>query len=87
MRDRWLALIEGFAAGRLGPAAFHDAFFALWHEGFEAGHPVAVERLFPVVEAYEPDPALRDTAAPWAADEAELREAAGRALSALIGEA
>ena len=82
---RWHMLVRDFAARRIDEAAFHDRFFELWHASSRAhAHiPPAIETLFFVVEAYCPDPALRDPASPYEADDAELRQAAATALAAL----
>jgi hypothetical protein len=75
----WRALIEELLAGTTSPAAFHDGFFRLWRRDRDTGLPEPIERLFDVVEAFTPDPALRDASQPWEADEGELRQAAERA--------
>lgn len=81
MSDDWEELLAGFVDGRLTTEAFHDAFFALWRRQFEGDPvPAPVERLFYVVEAFTPDPALRDAGQPWEADADEVRDAALRAL-------
>lgn len=83
MTADWRALIEGLVAGTTDPAVFHDAFLALWRQERDQGLPAAIEELFYVVEAFTPDPALRDSTAPWEADEAEVLAAARTALAAL----
>lgn len=81
----WPRLLQDFLAGRISAAVFHDRFFVLWRKQFDGDTvPAAVERLFFVVEAFTPDPALRDPALPWEADEAELRAAARLALGELM---
>lgn len=83
----WRALLEGFVGGDTPAAAFHDAFFRLWREQFQGGDPPpdAIGTLFYVVEAFCPDPALRNPGDPTEADEAELHAAARVALAALAG--
>jgi hypothetical protein len=82
---RWHMLVRDFAARRIDEAAFHDRFFELWHASTRAhAHiPPAIETLFFVVEAYCPDPALRDPDSAYEADDAELRQAAEKALAEL----
>ena len=80
MSDDWRRLIGDFLAGSLDAAGFHDGFLALWRRDRDAGLPEAVDRLFYVVEAFTPDPALRQPDQPWEAGEAELRQAARQAL-------
>jgi hypothetical protein len=55
-------LVRDFVGGRMDAAAFHDRFFELWHttDREHVPAPPAIETLFFVVEAYCPDPALRD---------------------------
>lgn len=85
MTAAWHRLIEGFVAGAIDPGGFHDAFLTLWRQGRDQGLPAAIEDLFYVVEAFTPDPDLRDASALWEADEAELLAAARKALAALQG--
>jgi hypothetical protein len=82
---RWHILISDFVECRIDERAFHDRFFDFWNAISKArgNVPPAIETLFYVVEAYCPDPALRDPASPYEADDAELRQAAGTALAAL----
>ncbi|MGL4396250.1 MAG: colicin immunity domain-containing protein [Hyphomicrobium sp.] len=83
--DAWLELIEAFVARRIDVDAFHDRFFDLWHAGQRLHHdiPPTVEKLFYTVEAYCPDPQLRDPDSPYEADEAEVRKDAHIALGLL----
>jgi len=86
MTAEWEALLERFLAGDMATEAFHDRFFALWHERFDSEPaPAPIERLFYVVEAYSPDPTLRDDRRPWDAGPEEVLQAAQRALSELKG--
>lgn len=86
MTAEWEALLERFLAGDMATEAFHDRFFALWHERFDSDPaPAPVERLFYVVEAFTPDPALRDARHPWDAEADEVLQAARRALAELRG--
>jgi len=82
---RWHILVRDFVARRMDAAAFHDRFFELWHASTRthAHVPPAIETLFFVVEAYCPDPALRDPDSAYEADEAELEAAAEKALAGL----
>jgi len=82
---RWHILVRDFVAGRMDAAAFHDRFFDLWHASNRAhAHiPPAIDTLFFVVEAYCPDPALRDPKSAYEADDVELRQAAEKALAGL----
>jgi hypothetical protein len=82
---RWHILIRDFVANRIDAAAFHDRFFAIWQASTRAhAHiPPAIDTLFFVVEAYCPDPALRDPASAYEADDVELRQAAEKALAVL----
>jgi len=82
---RWHILVRDFVARRMDAAAFHDRFFELWHASQRVDSPVprAIETLFFVVEAYCPDPALRDPDSAYEADEAELEAAAEKALAEL----
>lgn len=83
----WRRLVAALVEHRIDEAAFHDRFFEMWNavsaSGFAVEVPKAIETLFFVVEAYCPDPALRDPDSPYEADDAELREAAETALAAL----
>jgi hypothetical protein len=81
----WHNLISDFVERRIDERTFHDRFFDRWHasDKTRADLPSAIDTLFFVVEAYCPDPALRDPASPYEADDAELRQAAGTALAAL----
>ena len=81
----WHILVSDFVDRRIDERTFHDRFFDRWHasDTSRADIPPAIETLFYVVEAYCPDPALRDPASPYEADDAELRQAAGTALAAL----
>jgi len=83
--DGWHRLISEFVARRIDERAFHDGFFELWHtaQRTRAAIPPPVETLFYVVEAYCPDPTLRDPASLYEADEGELRDAAEKALPQL----
>jgi hypothetical protein len=77
----WERLLAGLVDGRLTTEAFHDDFFVLWRRQFEGGPvPAPVERLFYVVEAFTPDPALREAGQPWEADADEVLQAARHAL-------
>ena len=82
---RWHILISDFLERRIDERTFHDRFFERWHasDKSRADIPPAIETLFFVVEAYCPDPVLRDPASPYEADGAELRQAAGTALAEL----
>ena len=82
----WHRLISDFVERRIDERAFHDGFFELWHAAQKANQhvPSPVETLFYVVEAYCPDPALRDSDSLYEADDAELRDAAGNALPQLV---
>jgi hypothetical protein len=81
----WHGLIRDFVERRIDERAFHDRFFELWHANPKTRDaiPPAVETLFYVVEAYCPDPALRDPSSSYEADDAKLRQAAGKALAEL----
>ena len=82
---RWHMLVRDFVARRMDERTFHDRFFELWH-ATDRDHvpaPRAIETLFFVVEAYCPDPALRDPDSAYEADDAELRQAAEKALAEL----
>ncbi len=81
----WRALILDFVSGRSSEAAFHDRFLAAWRATRDAGEPLPppVGDLFYVVEAYCPDPALRNPASPCEADDAELRLSAEQAFRRL----
>lgn len=81
----WHHIICDFVERRIDERTFHDRFFYRWHASDKSrcDIPPAIERLFFVVEAYCPDPALRDPASPYEADDAELRQAAGAALAEL----
>lgn len=82
---RWHMLVRDFVACRMDEAAFHDRFFDLWHatDREHVPAPPAIETLFFVVEAYCPDPALRDPDSAYEADDVELRQAAEKALAEL----
>lgn len=86
----WQRLVAAFVEGQIDERAFHDRFFELWNavsaSGFAVDVPKAVETLFFVVEAYCPDPELRNPDSPCEADDAELRQAATAALAALRAE-
>ena len=79
----WRELLQAFVDRRIAEAVFHDRFFERWHvlsaAHFATSPPPAIEELFYVVEAYCPDPALRDPSSPYEADDAE------RALARLSG--
>lgn len=83
----WAVLVREFVDRRIDERAFHDRFFAAWHrlsaDGWPLPRPPAIETLFYVVEAFCPDPELRDPRSPYEADDAELRQAAETALRAL----
>lgn len=81
----WLQLVQSFVDRRIDVDAFHDRFFDLWHAQSRLGsiYPSAIEQLFFTVEAYCPDPALRDPGSPYEADEAEVRKDAEIALARL----
>jgi hypothetical protein len=81
----WLHLVEDFVERRIDTATFHDRFFDLWRAAAPGTpeHPEAVETLFLTVEAYCPDPNLRDPGSPFEADESELRRHAEIALARL----
>jgi hypothetical protein len=82
--DAWASLVEDFVERRIGVNAFHDRFFDLWHARFDQGSfPEPIERLFFTVEAYTPDPALRNPGSPFEASEAEVRKDAEIALARL----
>lgn len=85
----WRELLAAFVDRRINEAIFHDRFFDAWNRlsaaHFAIAPPPAIEELFYVVEAYCPDPALRDPESPYEADDAELRAAAERALARLSG--
>ena len=82
--DAWFALVEEFAGRRIGVNEFHDRFFDLWHSAFADGNfPKPIEQLFFTVEAYCPDPALRDASSPYEASEAEVYKDAEIALAKL----
>jgi hypothetical protein len=83
--DAWLHLVEQIVERRIDVDTFHDRFFALWHAQprFGPSCPKAIEQLFYTVEAYCPDPALRDPGSPFEADEAEVRKDAEIALARL----
>jgi hypothetical protein len=85
----WIALLAAHAEGGLPARAFHDRFLAAWREARDTlgGAPAAVEALFFVVEAFDPDPGLRTPPMPWDADEAELAAATRAALARLRAEA
>jgi hypothetical protein len=81
----WHHLVRDFVERRIDEAAFHDRFFELWHASQRAQEtiPRTIETLFYVVEAYCPDPALRDPNSAYEADDAELRQAAETAFAEL----
>jgi len=82
----WHNLIQEFVARRIAEATFHDRFFELWRASSQSGHanlPRPIETLFFVVEAYCPDPSLRDPGSAYEADGVELRRAAETALANL----
>ncbi len=86
--DGWLQLVEAFVERRIDVTTFHDRFFELWHaEAREqpsgARYPEGIETLFYTVEAYCPDPALREPGSSFEADEAEVRKDAELALARL----
>lgn len=83
----WHELLVAFCAGRIGEADFHDRFLGLWRRARDGGQPLPppVDSLFYVVEAFCPDPALRDPASRFEADAAELRSSAEFALARLQG--
>jgi len=86
MADRpWRDLIDDPETGRLDIDGVQDRCFALWHAVAGAPVPVGVERLFLVVKACRPDPALRDPHSPFEADAAEVRQAAAVAGRLLAG--
>ena len=77
----WRALLEAFVARRISPEAFKRRFMEGWRASRAAGGaPRAVEELFVVIEAYDPDQDFRED---QAADEGELEQAAARALANL----
>lgn len=83
----WLDALRAFLERRATEAEFHDRFFEIWHwhssRGFPEPVPKAIEQLFFTVEAYCPDPALRDPTSPYEADDAELRRDAETAFARL----
>jgi hypothetical protein len=85
---RWTDLLDDFLERRIDERAFHDRFFEFWHRCVATGStdfpPDAIETLFFVVEAYCPDPLLRDPGNGYEADDAELRTAARTAFRALL---
>jgi uncharacterized protein (DUF1684 family) len=83
--DPWRHLIAQFIARHIDVDAFHDRFFELRRASLHAAQeiPEPVERLFYAVEAYCPDPALRDPASRYEADEAEVRNEAQLAWARL----
>lgn len=83
--EAWHNLVLTFVDKRIDINAFHDRFFELWHAQPRFGPfcPKAIEQLFFTVEAYCPDPALRDPGSPYEADEAEVRKDAEIALARL----
>ena len=84
--DGWLQLVEAFVGRRIDVNTFHDRFFELWHEEARTEPsriPEGIETLFYTIEAYCPDPALRDPGSPFEADEAEVRKDAEFALARL----
>ena len=83
--EDWRSLLSAFDADEIPADVFHDRFFLLWRGQFNGGDPppAAIETLFFVVEAFCPDPGLRDPSQPWEADEAELHAAVRVALRRL----
>lgn len=82
--DAWFCLVEDFVERRIGVNAFHHRFFDLWHGAFADGNfPKPIEQLFFTVEAYTPDPTLRDPSSPYEASEAEVFKDAEIALARL----
>lgn len=85
--DEWLSVVEAFVERRIDENEFHDRFFTIWNwhsnRSFPDPIPKAIEQLFFTVEAYCPDPTLRDPTSPYEADEAELRRDAEIALQKL----
>lgn len=83
----WASLVRRFVERDIDSRTFHDLFFKAWHRlsaaDWRVAPPSAIESLFFVVEAYCPDPALRDPESLYEADDAELRLAAETALRAL----
>jgi hypothetical protein len=81
----WHQLVREFIERRIDERAFHDGFFELWHAAQRNSLriPAQIETLFYVVEAYCPDPALRDPKSVYEADDAELRQAAEKTLAGL----
>lgn len=88
--DDWLDAIRAFAERRLDEAAFHDRFFEIWNwhstRHFPQPIPRAIEQLFFTVEAYCPDPALRDPKSLYETDDAQLRRDAETAYARLNAE-
>ncbi len=84
----WGALLSDFVEHRIDERTFHDAFFSLWNAlsaaNWAVRPPAAIETLFFVVEAYCPDPELRDPDSLYESDDAELRQAAESALERLV---
>jgi hypothetical protein len=81
----WHQLVRDFVERRIDERTFHDRFFERWHASPRTRDdlPPPIEKLFYVVEAYCPDPALRDPKSPYESDDDELRTAAITALAAL----
>ena len=83
--DAWLQLLEDFVGRRIGVNEFHDRFFDLWNGQPRFGPfcPPPIEELFYTVEAYCPDPSLRDPHSPYEASEAEVYKNADNTLARL----
>ncbi len=81
----WRALVLDFVERRCSEAAFNDLFLDAWRAARDCGKPIPkpVDDLFYVVEAYCPDPALRNPQSPYEADDAALRQSAVEALARL----
>jgi hypothetical protein len=77
--------LEALVARRIGPDAFQRRFLEAWRAERAARAPVspAIEALAELVEAYDPDFESRAANSP---DEAELEQAARRALRELAEE-
>lgn len=75
----WRALLEAFVDGRIGPDAFARRYLEGWRANRDAhaANPRAIDALFEVVEAYNPDEENRRATD---ADDDELAQAARRAL-------
>lgn len=81
----WRALLEAFVDRRIGPDAFQRRYIEGWRENRDAhiANPAAIDALFDVVEAYNPD---EETRRREDADDDELMQAARRALAQLRAE-